>query len=202
MPKEERTRKGTLARLRALVPNRSLTPQELKHVTERQASELRRLLDIESDRFPVETIAEIPRVALVPEPSLPSSACAFWTGRNWAILVNTHEAPSRQRFSAAHELHHIISHPNGNRLFGRGNTHSYEAERCADAFAAHLLMPRLLVKRYWGQGPRDVASLSRRFEVSTQAMSYRLMQLGLTEPRSRCASPSQLKSAYLQKAAA
>jgi len=88
-------------------------------------------------------------------------------------------------------------------MFGSSNPRNPDAERLADHFAACLLTPKLLVKRYWGQGPRTVSSLAHRFGVSPQAMSYRLDQLGLTEPKSRCAwNPDIVTKPHLWEVAA
>lgn len=177
---------GTLATLRALVPKRRLTNSEVRQVVERQANTFRRQLDITEDRFPVEALNELPRVELRTDHDQPGSAMALWDGRTWVILVNTNDALSRQRFSVLHELHHIICHTTKRQMFGTDDMRNADAEVAADYFAACVLMPKLLVKRYWGQGPRTVTAMSARFGVSRQAMSYRLDQLGLTERRKRC----------------
>lgn len=181
------TTKGTLATLRAVVPDRRVSATELSTVTERQATLLRRLFDNPGPKLDLDHIARIPRVQLIERPDLLASATAFWSDSTWLILVNTTETITRQRFSICHELHHIICHPTRQQMFGTLEVRNSEAERLADYFAACLLMPRLLVKRYWGTGPRKISVMAERFGVSPQAMSYRLDQLGLTEPRPRCA---------------
>jgi len=65
--------------------------------------------------------------------------------------------------------------------------------------SANVLMPKLLVKRYWGRGPRTLTSIATRFEVSTQAMSYRLRQLGLTDAPERCAWQTDIDSTQQTK---
>ena len=40
-------------------------------------------------------------------------------------------------------------------------------------------MPRVLVKRLWGQGYQDLDILAATFNVSTMAMQRRLTNLGL-----------------------
>lgn len=184
---QQPSRIGTLASLRALVPKRPLTATDLRMVTERQATRLRQILNITAGEFPIEAINQIPRIELRPDPDLPTSAMAFWNSKTWVILVNTTETITRQRFSIMHELHHIICHTNKHHMFGSADMRNETAERAADRFAANVLMPKVLVKRHWGIGPRTVTTLARRFNVSPQAMSYRLDQLGLTEPKPRCA---------------
>jgi Zn-dependent peptidase ImmA (M78 family) len=64
-------------------------------------------------------------------------------------------------------------------------------ERDANAFAAELLMPADLVmaslRRLWHQRPAlrldgAVDDLADEFDVSPQAMRYRLVNLGLADP--------------------
>ncbi len=63
-----------------------------------------------------------------------------------------------------------------------------------DYFAACLLMPRIWVKRAWGDGINDQRALAALFDVSTTAMGIRLEQLGLTGPRRRYRqTPSQFQ---------
>lgn len=180
------TTPSTLASLRALVPNRRLTKTEVRQITERQANRLRKLLHVTDDRFPTQALTHLPRVELRPEPDMPNSGLALWNGNQWLILVNTNETIARQRFSTLHELHHVIAHTTKTQMFGNEDMRNPEAEITADYFAACVLMPKLLVKRYWGQGPRTITALAKRFGVSAQAMSYRLDQLGLSEPKQRC----------------
>lgn len=110
-----------------------------------------------------------------------------------AIAVNSTHHPHRQRFSAAHELGHFILHSRGrDRLFvdkayrrsqvSSSGTDKDEIE--ANRFAAALLMPEDLVRRYIGNDPitdMDIAKLGLKFQVSEQAMTLRLVNLGLIE---------------------
>ncbi|MDB9846213.1 ImmA/IrrE family metallo-endopeptidase [Acidimicrobiales bacterium] len=179
--------RGTLAQLRSLVPKRSLSASDVREITQRQAIKLRTLLGITATAFPIEALGEFPRIELRPDRELPTSAMAFWNGHTWVILVNTSEALVRQRFSICHELHHIICHSTKSAMFGGGKQQTADPEKIADVFAANVLMPKALVKRYWGRGPRNITSMARRFDVSTQAMRYRLRQLGLVDTPERCA---------------
>ena len=55
-------------------------------------------------------------------------------------------------------------------------------------------MPKRLMKRAWGQGVQRPSQLAKRFEVSPRAIDVRLAQLGLVEPRDRCATPSTVQT--------
>lgn len=115
------------------------------------------------------------------------------------IGVNSRHAPTRQRFTVAHEIGHLLIHK-GQPLFidrfvrvNWRNGESSPEEVQANAFAAELLMPRALVREAIGHAlsrrrdatPQEiVGTLARRFEVSTAAMQYRLINLEILNPYS------------------
>lgn len=103
---------------------------------------------------------------------------------SYRVVINVLHAPTRQRFTAAHELGHYLYHRD---LLGDGvgDTRAYRAlnsprpnpnirplhERQANSFAANLLMPRNLIALC---PDRDPKSLAQRFGVSEEAMRIRL----------------------------
>lgn len=110
------------------------------------------------------------------------------------IGVNSTHHPRRQRFTIAHEVGHLQLHKgrkvtvdSGLRVDYRddaGNP-SIQEERDANAFAASLLMPAPAVKskaeplvRAGATRSTLVADLAKTFEVSEEAMGYRLLNLG------------------------
>lgn len=120
------------------------------------------------------------------------------------IGINTFHPEVRQRFSIAHEIGHARLHtsdlkqrpfvdPPARVLFRDGTSSLGESplEIQANQFAAGLLMPADFVKTV-GQRLIDrnqaisvealVATLAKRFEVSEQAMRYRLVTFGVLEP--------------------
>lgn len=98
------------------------------------------------------------------------------------IYVNRMESRLRQRFTIAHELGHFaLKH--GNRFRDTASNFASvqfdPAETQANRFAAELLMPAaaingLIEKR----GVTDFSRLAALFDVSQQAMQYRLRNLG------------------------
>ena len=94
----------------------------------------------------------------------------------------------RQRFTLAHELgHYLLRHHDRFHIDlglppADGNPPGYDwrHERAANDFAANVLMPDALVRRYYEVEPAPSA-LARRFRVSGLAMSYRLANLGMRE---------------------
>ena len=110
------------------------------------------------------------------------------------IAINESHHPNRQRFTAAHELGHLTLHAKDedrffvDKAFNRGpsasqGTHREEIE--ANRFAAALLMPEKLVRKDVGDNEitdLDIYKLSLRYGVSEQAMTLRLVNLGIIEP--------------------
>jgi Zn-dependent peptidase ImmA (M78 family) len=126
------------------------------------------------------------------------SGMTYREGSRAVIGLNSAHHPRRQRFTAAHEIGHIVLHPgrpvtidstirvNFRDAVSSLATDTEEVE--ANAFAAALLMPpqhvvaqveRLLVG---GVRSREklVTELAARFDVSPEAMGYRLINLGVT----------------------
>jgi len=115
------------------------------------------------------------------------------------IGVNSTHAPTRQRFTLAHEIAHLRLHK-GQPVFidrlvrvnWRDGTSDQE-EVQANAFAAELLMPRTfmmreierLIRRTRQIAPEPlIAELAETFRVSQEAMRYRLINLGVLGPYS------------------
>lgn len=118
------------------------------------------------------------------------------------IGVNSTHSATRQRFSIAHELGHYYLHENESmfvdfvktlrpRLHYRNSTsgQATDAEEVeANKFAAALLMPISMIRRNLeallednADLPPDtaVSQLAMKFHVSTSAMEFRLLNLGL-----------------------
>ncbi len=96
-----------------------------------------------------------------------------------AIYVNRNEFPLRQTFTVAHELGHALLHrewaaTDAYRILLRDAEYDgddiYEKE--ANAFAAHLLVPRFMLDVYWRNN--SLESLSQLFAVSVPMIKNRL----------------------------
>jgi Zn-dependent peptidase ImmA (M78 family) len=96
--------------------------------------------------------------------------------------------PGRQRFTTAHEIgHHLL----GRRLASHSRIFSLDSlktrktliERACDRFAALLLMPEHLVRKWFDELSSNpshrVAIMAERFGVSLWAMRVRLKELEL-----------------------
>jgi Zn-dependent peptidase ImmA (M78 family) len=112
------------------------------------------------------------------------------------IGVNESDHENRQRFTIAHELGHLHLHPvdrlHLDRNFrvafrdSRSSTGADVREVEANEFAAELLMPaEMLRKDLEGRAidieddSKLIEGLARTYQVSVQAMTYRLTNLGL-----------------------
>lgn len=108
---------------------------------------------------------------LVPLPEFPG---------HYLLVVNSLHAPTRQRFTIAHELGHYLLHhrekiqPRRQQGFFQSQIHELEA----NAFAAALLMPKpeviRAVRRGW-----PIGRMTQHFMVSRRALEIRIERLGL-----------------------
>jgi Zn-dependent peptidase ImmA (M78 family) len=110
-------------------------------------------------------------------------------GKEICIYVNSSDAPTRKRFTIAHELGHYFLHlqnEDGNfvdsiNLFRNSDSlRSEDASREVEAnrFAAALLMPRDHVLQEWRKS-KSVEFMAMHFDVSPTAMEFRLKNLRL-----------------------
>ena len=114
------------------------------------------------------------------------SALILRHGENAIIGVNSGQSHVRQRFSIAHELGHFVLHHHDQHFIEYGLAPSADGEqpnyhpvneRAANQFAAELLMPAELVRK--DAKTSSLARLATRYEVSQEAMGFRLVNLGL-----------------------
>jgi len=116
------------------------------------------------------------------------------------IGVNESHPASRQRFTIAHEIGHLLLHAGRplvvdpvriNLRDSRSSLATDLEEIEANSFAAELLMPRALILRTFREmadaESRSLEQIKRDlafgFGVSEQAMEYRLANLGLLRAR-------------------
>jgi Zn-dependent peptidase ImmA (M78 family) len=101
------------------------------------------------------------------------------------IFLNATDSPNRQRFTAAHELGHFVKRSDDpdqyeyiDRRDALATTGRDPEEIYANQFAAALLMPEKDVRSLAELKLTDV-QMALRFDVSLEAMQYRLQNLGL-----------------------
>jgi len=128
------------------------------------------------------------------------SGMLYRRGTATVMVVNAHHHPHRQRFTIAHEIGHHRLHDADAYLDGTATlrfrdgtsaTGTDQEEREANGFAACLLMPapwvherfvQLLTGRRALDEDDAIVRLARQFDVSEQAMRFRLVNLGLLDP--------------------
>ncbi len=164
---------------------------------EKQAAKILKKTGIDAAPVPVHLVAQ--RLGLLVE-SAPLgdevSGLLVVDGDMGVIGYNATHPSVRQRFTIAHEVGHYILHRADTTLFideryfsafrdQRSSSGADPKEREANAFAASLLMPTHLVRREIEHQRFDLAdedalsSLAATFQVSVQAMAFRLSNLGL-----------------------
>ena len=99
-----------------------------------------------------------------------------------AVIVNVRERipVERRIFTAAHELGHLLLHPDAYNVAHTGE--SAEEEREADLFAGHFLMPDKGFRKEWNEASGlhwvdRVFKVKRIFRVSYKTVLHRLVEL-------------------------
>ena len=100
------------------------------------------------------------------------------------IYVNRDEPATRNRFTIAHEIGHIVLHGKEEnvvdyrRQVGYGfNDQPREAQ--ANRFAAELLMPQNVFEALWNAYDHDAEAVAEVLQVSPTAAKVRAQSLGL-----------------------
>lgn len=110
--------------------------------------------------------------------------------RIWVNADEARQSPGRRRFTIAHELGHWVCQVQEGRrqpiycraVTADGDGRNPPEEREANVFAAELLMPRPAVRAAFAE-LADSPELAARFDVSQEAMRWRLYNLGLVDER-------------------
>lgn len=94
------------------------------------------------------------------------------------ILINQNRSHAHQRFTLAHELgHYFLKHGDAARDTAAQLRTRHPNEISANRFAAELLMPKQKVEDLLAEGYSQ-REMARIFDVSNEAMGYRLENLG------------------------
>jgi Zn-dependent peptidase ImmA (M78 family) len=165
---------------------------------EQKAIKLLDELGVEELPVPVEEVAISLGAEIDYEPYDGDVSGMLYRGDDHTLIgVNSRHAKTRQRFTIAHEIGHLDMHKGTPMFIDRfvrvnwrdGASNQEEAE--ANSFAAELLMPRKIVEREVVRAlskkrnvsPQDLAvTLAKSFDVSAEAMQYRLANLGVLDP--------------------
>lgn len=117
------------------------------------------------------------------------SAACVRDGFGAAVLMNATQAPWRRNYNFAHELFHLVTWEGVARAWpedGREPGWAEQLEKFANSFASHLLLPADELSEQYRARCRDgvvsdpdLVELAREFDVSTQALIWRLVFLRL-----------------------
>lgn len=100
--------------------------------------------------------------------------------RGWFVVLNGNESIVRQRFSAAHELAHIVLVPNEPAIMYHSDDNDSWVERLCDRFAGDILMPEPAVRNVYQYEPFPfVEDIAKLFRVSRQVARIQLEHLDL-----------------------
>lgn len=129
----------------------------------------------------VDKVAEF--VGLKVEPfSFPDEVSGLLKAELGIVGVNSNHHPNRQRFTIAHEIgHYVLGHEiiKDKDLIDDTNTDSSSTnEQEANFFASALLMPASLIKENVKENI-DIPKIASLFKVSEQAITIRILGLGL-----------------------
>jgi len=136
----------------------------------------------------VMAIAEKLNITVVPYAFSEDISGVFFRKDNRLFLgVNNDHHEHRQRFTIAHEIGHYVLHSldtihydivDQEKVFYRAKDISSVEEREANIFAAELLMPEETVEELIAKDITSINLLASTFNVSEDAMRYRLINLG------------------------
>ncbi|MDD5068633.1 MAG: ImmA/IrrE family metallo-endopeptidase [Candidatus Pacebacteria bacterium] len=153
------------------------------------AEEILNKLNLKILPIPVEEIANKLQIKISRAPSGDFSGMLIRKDGRALIGINSNEAPVRQRFSIAHELGHFSLHPRKDTFVdfrdNKKDVMRTPIEKQANMFATSLLMPRSLLEKDFrilskdGFTEDELSELAEKYQVSEEAMKFRLMNLNL-----------------------
>jgi Zn-dependent peptidase ImmA (M78 family) len=131
----------------------------------------------------LDKIAEMYDIQVLYE-DLPSTESGYFRSQSgkYTIGINVKHHKKRQRFTLAHELGHYCLHRGKNDVAFEDEVlyrieNSSSIEYAANEFAARLLIPQDRLEKKIEEGMTDLAELADYFEVSQDAMRYRVLSL-------------------------
>lgn len=98
----------------------------------------------------------------------------------WLMIINEREKVERQRFSAAHELGHLVLFKNQpSKVFCSHDSRGWDEKLC-DRFAGDILMPDTLIHELYKLNPSPyLEDVAKTFRVSRPVAEIQLKRLGM-----------------------
>lgn len=142
-------------------------------------------LSIKEPPVPIEAVAKFFGIHIIYYPKFPDSISGTIIKDEdlHAIGVNDTHPRVRQRFTIAHELGHYMMGHDTSKILDDTFDKNSDQEKEANKFASEILMPLKILGDDINKKPCDIPTLAKRYEVSEQAMSIRLLETGLINNR-------------------
>lgn len=180
----EERRHSAITKLRALMPRQPVTREHSAQVVRQQATAL--LRDKRSaDITPIELITDQPRVRIEYSFDQQIPRASFWDirARQWVIQLRWSDSWKHHRFNIAHEFKHILDHGFEPLLYPSQSAScaACQAERAADYFARHFLVPGHRLRRALRAGLTSISDLADHFAVPETVIHERLHDLRVSE---------------------
>lgn len=148
----------------------------LRHIEE-LATKALASIEFKTPPVPVEEIAKKMGLEVIPF-DFPESLSGVLRKERGVIGVNKDHALVRRRFTVAHELgHFLLGHEQD--AIDETLDRPLPLEREANAFASYLLLPKESVEEDVKKIGLDLKMLSKKYLVSEQALTIRLLGLNL-----------------------
>ena len=130
----------------------------------------------------IKTVSDTFEVTVAPAPNNlfrgKGDAMTQTRGELIFIVYDDSKSTVRKRFSVAHELGHLyLGHLHGHSSSDL-NTESFD-EVEANAFAAHVLIPPVQLRKDIRSGLKDPSKLAEKYNVSVEAMWFQLRNAGM-----------------------
>ena len=138
-------------------------------------------LTVTEPPVPIEKVAELFSIQVEPYPNFPDNISGTIVNQKGFMIigVNSNHSIVRQRFTIAHELgHFLLGHELGEKIIDDVFDRPTDKEKDANEFAVQLLMPIDFLKVDVVKKMK-IPDLARRYKVSEQTVSIRLLKTGL-----------------------